>query len=170
MHTITYFHGTFNYCQMDAPKYEYKKILFRFYSNLLEESTVETLWALTIDPVKGYYKLDNIPFYVPGLASDDIILAEYDEDEQMMTYRELVECSGNSAIQVIVRDTGKDASSLRADFKKAGCPSEGLNERYFVVGIPVGLDYRPIRQRLVQLQEAGIIDYAEACLADGHRY
>jgi len=155
---------------MDAPKYEYKKILFRFYSNLLEESTVETLWALMIDPVKGYYKLDNIPFYVPGLASDDIILAEYDEDEQMMTYRELVECSGNSAIQVIVRDTGKDASSLRADFKKAGCPSEGLNERYFVVGIPVGLDYGPIRQRLVQLQEAGIIDYAEACLADGHRY
>jgi hypothetical protein len=38
------------------------KILFRFYSDVLDEETVETMWASIIDKNKGLYKLDNIPF------------------------------------------------------------------------------------------------------------
>ena len=51
---------------------EYEKILFRFYSNILEEWSVETMWAEIIDAANGLYKLDNIPFYAPLLASEDI--------------------------------------------------------------------------------------------------
>ena len=58
------------------------KILFRFYSNVLEQETVETMWATVVDKDKGFYRLDNIPFYGPIVASDDIVFAEYDEKEQ----------------------------------------------------------------------------------------
>lgn len=39
-----------------------KKITFKYYSSLLEEITVETMWAEIIDEKKGIYRLDNIPF------------------------------------------------------------------------------------------------------------
>lgn len=74
------------------------KILFRFHSNVLDEETVETMWAEIVDKEKGLYKLDSIPFYAPSVASDDIVFAEYDEQEQMLTYRETVEYSGNSTV------------------------------------------------------------------------
>jgi len=74
------------------------KILFRYYSNILDEWTVETMWALVVDADKGLYKLDSIPFYGPLVASDDIIFGEYDDDEEMWTYRRTVENSGNSIV------------------------------------------------------------------------
>jgi|GEM_PF-5034011 hypothetical protein len=48
------------------------KILFRFYSNFLEKWTAETLWATAVDLEKGWYRLDNIPFYVKSVACDNI--------------------------------------------------------------------------------------------------
>jgi hypothetical protein len=64
----------------------YVKILFRFHSDVLDEETVETMWAIVVNKDKGYYKLDSIPFYAPLVASDDIVFAEFDEQEQMLTY------------------------------------------------------------------------------------
>ncbi len=45
----------------------------------------------------------NIPFYA-GIASGDIVYAEYDEQEGFLTFREVKEFSGNSTIQVVVLD------------------------------------------------------------------
>ena len=59
---------------------KFVKILCRFYSNVLDEWTVETMWAETIDKDKGLYKIDNIPFYA-SIASDDTVFAEYDDTE-----------------------------------------------------------------------------------------
>ena len=69
------------------------KILFRFYSDVLGEWTIETMFAEIIDRSKGFFKLDNIPFYA-SVASGDIVFAEYDESEQMLTYRKTVKYSG----------------------------------------------------------------------------
>ena len=63
------------------------KILFRFFSNVLDEWTLETIWAKVFDKEKGLYKIDNIPFYA-SVASGDIVFAEYDHTEQMLTYKE----------------------------------------------------------------------------------
>ena len=38
----------------------YVKILFRFHSDVLDEETVETMWATIVDKDKGLYKLDSI--------------------------------------------------------------------------------------------------------------
>jgi hypothetical protein len=145
------------------------KILFRFYSNILDEWTIETIWAEIVDPKKGLYKLANIPFYA-SVSCDDIVYAEYDVDEEMLTYRKTVKHSGNSTIQVIVTGKNVAANDLRETFNCLGCESEKLNDSYFVIEIPENLDYKPIREKLAELEDQEKISYAEPNLAQNHWY
>ena len=145
----------------------YVKILFSFYSNVLEENTIETIWAETFDFHKGLYKINNIPFYA-SFAMGDIVFAEFDEDEQMLTYRETVEYSGNSTIQVVIMDKCLSIDELRGLFDSKGCATEQLNESYFVVDVPANEDYKIIKNELRLLGDKGIIGYAEPCLSQNH--
>jgi hypothetical protein len=113
------------------------KILFQFYSDIFEEEMVETMWTTVVDRNKGLYKLGNIPFYAPLVASDDIVFAEFDEQQQMLTYRKTVEYSGNSIIQVVLMDKSKDINSIRKTFEEFGCVSEKVNDGYFSMEVPM---------------------------------
>lgn len=145
------------------------KILFQFHSDIFDEEMVETMWATTIDKDKGLYKLDNIPFYAPLVASDDIVFAEFDEQQQMLTYRKTVEYSGNSTIQVVLMDKSKDINTIRKTFEELGCVSEKVNDGYFSMEIPALVNYKFIKQKLDDLEQNEIVGYAEPCLADQHR-
>jgi hypothetical protein len=145
-----------------------EKIFFRFFSTVLDEYTVETLWAAVVDTDKGLYKIDNIPFYA-AVAPDDLVLAEFDDDEQMLTYRETIEFSCNSIVQVVLMDENKSIDDIRAAFSKMGCDSEKLNEGYFSMEIPCMLDYSAVRKRLNELEEDGTIGYAEPYLSQKHQ-
>ena len=145
------------------------KILFRYYSSVLDDWTVETMWADIVDADKGLYKLDSIPFYGPLVASDDIIFAEYDEDEESLTYRETIENSGNSIVTVVILDKTYDINSIRDIFNNMGCLSERVNNGYFSMEVLADKNYRPIKQKLTELEDKGIIGYAEPCLSDNHR-
>lgn len=155
---------------MDQQQDELVKILFRFHSDVLEEETVETIWARTVNKNKGHYKIDNIPFYVPLLACGDIVFAEYDENEERLTYRKTVEHSGNSTVQVIIMDLSRDVEAIRQHFREMGCESEGTGSRYFVMDIPADLDYYPVKLKLEQFSNAGVLGYAEPCLSVNHQY
>lgn len=148
----------------------YVKILFRFFSNVLDEWTVETMWATVIDSEKGLYKLDNIPFYVPSIACGDIVFAEYDTDEQFLTFRDLVTPSGNSTVQVVLMDESVETNEIRSLFDYLGCSSEKGKEGYFVVDVPANISYQPIKSLLLDLSGKGTIDYAEPCLSEMHDY
>lgn len=145
------------------------KILFRFHSDVLDEETVETMWATIVDKDQGLYKLDSIPFYAPLLASDDLVLAEFDDQEQMLTYRKTVEYSGNSTVQIVLMDKSKDINQIRDLFKELGCVSEKANEVYFSMEIPSTVDYKNIKKRLNELEIQETISYAESCIAAGHK-
>jgi hypothetical protein len=145
------------------------KILFRYHSSVLDEWTVETMWAEIIDAEKGLYKLDSIPFYGPLVASDDIIFAEYDSDEERLTYRRTVENSGNSIVTVVIMDKTCEVNDIRDIFKDLGCLSERVNDAYFSMEVLADKDYQPIKQKLTELEEKGIIGYAEPCLSNNHR-
>ncbi|NMN38901.1 DUF4265 domain-containing protein [Pedobacter sp. SG918] len=146
------------------------KVLFAFHSDALEEWTIETLWCETVDQEKGHYKIENIPFYAP-FAYNDLVFAEYDENEGMLTYRETVAFSGHSTIQVVLMD--KEASSTNeiiTMLEALGAEIEKFSDGYFVIDISPSLNYKPINDKLKNLAEKEIIDYAESCLDDQHQF
>ena len=147
----------------------YVKILFRYYSSVLDQWTVETMWAKIEDIEKGLYKLDSIPYYGPLVASDDIVFAEYDNDEGVLTYKNTVENSGNSIITVVIMDDSTDISTIRDVFKELGCISERANDVFFAMEVLANTNYLPIKQKLTELENKGVIGYAEPCLYSIHR-
>jgi len=144
------------------------KVLFRYYSDILEEETVETMWALPVDKGNGLYQLDSIPFYGPGIAPDDIFYAEYDEDEEILTFREVKQRSGSSVIQVVLMQEPFGTTELREQLSALGCISEGLNDRYFVAEVPASVYYKPVQTVLKTLEGEGRIEFAEAVLSSRH--
>jgi hypothetical protein len=145
------------------------KVLFRFYSEVLEEETVETMWAEIVDEAKGWYKIDNIPFYAPLVACDDVVFAEYDDVEQMLTYRNTVKYSENSTVWVVILDKSIEIEDIRKNFEAMGCASEKVNEGYFAMEVPANIEYKPIKQKLEELERFEFIGYAEPCISDKHR-
>ncbi len=141
-----------------------------FYSDVLEEETAETMWAIIVDQEKGLYKLDSIPFYAPLIASNDIFFAEYDEKETMLTYRKTIEYSGNSTIWVVVMDNSVEVNEIRKNFENIGCVSEKMNDAYFTMEIPAIIDYKIIKKELEELEQKEIIGYSEPCLSNLHQY
>ncbi|CAA9202592.1 hypothetical protein FLA105534_04155 [Flavobacterium bizetiae] len=147
----------------------HKKILFKYYSTYLEEIVSETMWAEIIDLEKGYFKLDNIPFFGPLIATDDIFRAEYDENEKVFMHKETIENSGNSIVQVLVLEEGFDKEIIREKLKMINCVSEVLNDTFFAVEIVRNTDYSLVKSILDEYESLAVIEFAEPCLSDKHR-
>ena len=154
---------------MKETQKQYDKILFKYYSNVLGELTKETMWSTIIDKDQGIYKLDNIPFYGPQIATDDEFYAEFDESEKMLTYKKTTKHSGNSIILVVITKKGLDKEIIRNRFKELDCKSEGLNDSYFSMEILKDLNYSQIQKILGKYENDGILEYAEPCLSEKHK-
>jgi len=145
------------------------KILFKYYSDYLDEVVSETMWAEIIDAEKGLYKLDNIPFFGPLIATDDIFYAEYDETEQKLMHKKTIQNSGNSIVQIAVLEKGFDKEVIREKLKSINCISEELNDTFFAAEISKDVDYSLVRSILTEYDSQEIIEYAEPCLSEKHR-
>lgn len=154
---------------MSNKESEYEKVLFKYHSDVLDEETVETMWAITIDKSKGIFKLDNIPFYGPNIAPGDTFFAEFSEEEQMLTFKEIKDYSENSVVLVSIAKEGMSKEPLRDEFKILGCESEGLNDSYFTMEIPKSANYKEIKLRLDGYEENKVLFYAEPCLSSKHQ-
>jgi hypothetical protein len=146
------------------------KILFRFYSDILDAETTETLTAEAVEVESGYFKLTSLSFYAPRIALGDIVWAEYNVDDEMLVYRKTVTHSGSSTIHAIILNEECDLDSILAVFELSGCITARLNDKYFVISVPATVNYIPLKRRLDELQSEKIIDYIESCLADDHQY
>ena len=147
----------------------HKKILFKYYSDYLEDTVSETMWAEIVDLEKGLFKLDNIPFFGPLIATDDLFYAEFDENEKHLIYKETIENSGNSIVQVIILEKGFDKEIIREKLKAINCLSEGLNDNFVSVEVVRDVDYSIVRSILNEYESQEIIEFAEPCLSDKHR-
>jgi|SRR5690606_5100177 len=147
----------------------FTKITFKYFSDVLEEKTVETMWAEIIDAEKGIYKLDSIPFYGALIASDDIFYAKYDEDEKSLIFKEIIKSSGNSVVQIIVMKDDYDKEILRKKLLDLGCNSEGVNDKYFVTEILEKINYNSIKTLLDKYENEKIIGYTEPILSLKHQ-
>jgi hypothetical protein len=154
---------------MNLEENNHKKITFKYYSNILEEETIETMWCEIIDESKGIYKLDNIPFYGPLIASDDIFYAEFDDNEEGLVFKEVIESSGNSVVQVVIIKEDFDKEIIRKEVFDLGCESESMNDNFFVIEIPINVNYSLIKKILDEYENDKFIEYAEPILSIKHQ-
>lgn len=142
---------------------DYTKVYFEFFNDVLDEEYVESVWATIVDKAEGLYKLDNIPFFVTGYSSGDIIYAELEHDRLIV--KSLVKESGNTTLQVYCFKE-EHVEIVRKKLEAYGCAWEGSHlPRYFSVDVPASIAYQPIREYLTEQGEQEALDYREACLA-----
>lgn len=145
------------------------KIIFRFFSEVFNREMVETLWAQEEDKDKGLYRIDSIPYYVPLIATNDVVRATYDAMEEGLLYKETITPSGNSTIQVIRQNEEIPLLEIRKKFAQLGCVSVEVNEDFFVMEVPLTVNYAVVKELLDDLEDAEEIEYAEPSLSDVHR-
>lgn len=150
-------------------KETHKKIVFKYYSTYLEEIVSETMWGEIIDLEKGFFKLDNIPFFGPLIATDDIFRATFDENEKFWIHKETIQNLGNSIVQVLILEEGFDASIIREKLKVLNCVSEALNDTFFAIEIIKDVDYSFVKSLLNEYESLSIIEFAEPCLSEKHK-
>jgi hypothetical protein len=148
---------------------EHVQIIFKSFSDLLEQEIEETLWAFVLDKENRLYQIDSIPFYTSLIASNDIVFADIDPETKQLVYQKTVNYSGHSTIQVVMSDDSIAMDDIRDIFNKMRCVSEVVNEDFFVMDIPEDVDYKQVKTELDRLEAEEKIEYAEPSLSDVHR-
>ena len=122
---------------------EMVKVVFRFFSDLFDKEMIETMWCMPLDAELGLYQLDNIPFYAPLMAADDVIFAEKDDSEGgMLAFKKVVESSGNSTIHIVRMEESNSIESILKPVLDLGCNFEGINENYLALDVPSDIQYK----------------------------
>jgi Domain of unknown function (DUF4265) len=124
----------------------------------------ESMWAY--ETAEGLFCVDNIPFYVMGISSGDVISAK--NDGEKLIFENLVRPSSNSVIRIYVSDLG-DVQGARNNFRTLGCQSELSHvPKLFAVEIPGDVDFYPVANLLAEGDESGRWAYEEGVLR--HEY
>lgn len=136
-----------------------KKVIL-VYKDSAGEIAEETIWTEPLD--NGNYKVDNIPFFAPNLAYEDIISVEDDNGE--LYFESLIQASKHSTIQVIFFDPHKENEVL-SRLEEASCQWEGMQGgRYYAIDVPPEQDYKKIKKMLDIERQNSVLDYKEACI------
>ncbi|GLB51179.1 hypothetical protein NBRC110019_02180 [Neptunitalea chrysea] len=154
---------------MSKPEIKKVKVLFKYHSSILDKDVVETMWADIVDAKKSVFKLDNIPFYGPPIAREDIFIAEYNGLEKKLVYHRTIESSGNSIVLVVVLKEGLNKELIRNTFHDLNCESEGVGANYFSMEVKKDTNYATIKDILEKLEKGKVISYAEPCLSTKHK-
>jgi len=121
----------------------------------------ETLWASPM-PQSEQYCIDNIPFYVKGVSSGDVVTAELRDGQLQFT--KLVRPSKNSVFRLYVTNQS-DVQSARDSFRELGCESEQSNiPKLFAVEIPGNAAIEPIAALMDRGAEEGRWEYEQGVL------
>ena len=132
------------------------------YKNLEAQISEESIWTEKME--NGYYRIDNVPFYAPNLAYNDMIAIE--EDKGVFYFADLIERSGHSTVQIIFFNE-IEVEYILSNIEKLGCAWEGMkNQAYYPIDIPPNINYLSIKQFLDEQSEKDILDYKESCLSE----
>lgn len=143
---------------------KYKIIVTYYQENTLSE---EYLWAIKVNDA---YVVDNIPFFSPNIAYQDLISVE--QDEGVFYYDNLLQESGNSTIQVIfLVDKSKEREiCLMKRLEAMSCLWEGFDGgKLYAVCVTKTTTYSHVKALLDQELSHGTLDYKEACVSNYHK-
>lgn len=113
----------------------------------------EGVWC---DCVGDHYKLKNVPFFIRGLAADDIFKTEPDSVNGHIFEFEIIEESGHSVVWLI-NNTGLDLSIFRKKITDLGCNYEGLPQFSLVaIDVPPQTNLETLDAIIDEYEEKGI--------------
>ncbi|MDI3347418.1 DUF4265 domain-containing protein [Streptomyces sp. AJ-1] len=128
-------------------------------------ASVESLWA--VDQGDGIARLDNIPWFVRGIASGDVVTTEPD-DAGVRWAGQMVRRSENCTIRLIVlRDSGSEAArqSVLNAFNELGVSGEGIERfRMVALDVPPTTDLAKVQKLLNHGVAKEWWDMAEGCI------
>src|SRR5205085_7844885 len=114
-------------------------------------------------------RIDSVPFYIPFIATDDIVSAEYDFDEDALLFSEKLKSSGNSIVWVVIMSNVIKMDMIRDIMREMGCESEAFADRYFSMEVKADSNYLKVRDKLLELSQEGLIDFQEAFISEEHQ-
>ena len=124
---------------------------------------VESVWATKEG---GYYRINNIPFFAPNIALDDLVSAEVEDDA--LYFDSLIEPSGHSTVQMIIFNED-EVMQIGKDLEALGCTWEGSHIKTLIsVDIPKEVHYTTVKKYLENGEKGARWSYREACLV--HEY
>jgi hypothetical protein len=127
----------------------------------------EGMWA---EPVADdVYRIDNIPWFVPNIAADDLVRAEAGDDGVLWAI-EKIQWSGRLTIRVIPFQQGPlhgDRQAVLDAFAPVGVSGEGV-EQYGLIAldVPADVPFRPVWELLKRGVDLGWWDFDEGCVGD----
>jgi hypothetical protein len=122
----------------------------------------ESVWAV---PEGSSYRIDNIPFFVRGVACGDLVSVSKQGDE--ICYRGLDSAGGHSTVRVLVTDEADaPVRQVRDELRQLGCPSELSHVPGLIaVDVPPHVNYDNLRKFLDTGESEGRWEYEEGCVA-----
>lgn len=122
---------------------------------------VESLWAVPLGD--GTYRIDNIPFFVRGVSSEDVVAVNEQDGE--LYYGGLVSEGGHSTVRVLIAKKD-ETEDIRAELRAKGCSSEGTGiPGLIAVDVPASVNYHDVREFLDKGEQTGRWEYEEGCVA-----
>lgn len=129
---------------------------------------VESLWCVPVDVAKGRYRVDNVPLFAVGVAWRDLVHAER-EAGGPLTFKDVIESSGHSALRVLV-DPDADPESVAIALTERGAGVQRTPiEALLTVDLAPDFDAAPLLLWLDEAEAAGLLEWEEGALADAHR-
>lgn len=149
---------------ISGDKKNYIKIYFdlEIYEDGFPPISVETLNAKLID--KNIAIIDNIPFFVEGVAYEDEVLLLYQNNKYF--FQKLIRKSGNKIVSLIIIDIFVK-QELIAYFNKEKLMYEiGKFPDYTMLSVSIkdSCQFDKTKNYLSTLENNGLISYAELCL------
>lgn len=120
----------------------------------------EGVWC-TLTP-DGNFRVDNLPFYVPGLALGDTVSAE--EEDGVLFATGVVAQAGHSTLRIAFFDESV-VEGVRSTLQAMGCAWESMKGGSFTtVDVPPDVVYADVLAFLSTLADADELDYEESCI------
>jgi len=128
----------------------------------------EGLWAQPV--AAGRFRLDNTPWFVRGVAADDVIEAESD-NAGVWWFARVLERGGRVVVRVIPRrdgPLGPDRQKVLDAFASLGVSGEGMAAPVNMVALDIGPDapVGAVKRLLEQGEADGRWHYEEGCVTD----
>jgi hypothetical protein len=123
----------------------------------------EFLWARPLSSLA--YVLDNVPFYVRGIAYMDTVEAMPSAADGVLDFSRVLERSGHSTYRIIWFKASADAEKEREGvlnlLEKRGCSFERAGTRLYAIDLPPGVNVNEIYELLEQKEAQNLLGFEE---------